>query len=175
MPVQVFNETEQNGEIRVRVACHGPLACEDPEQQVQVAAGQSTNLQFRLTADAVPGKAVCNLSAELGVERYQESIEIPVRPSVPRQVLCGSERIDAGKGKSIALPADWLKGTSEAGLHLSSMPSVQLGGSLDYLIAYPYGCLTADHLKIISAALSVGPGGTGAARLAGRRGNAGVC
>ena len=147
VPVHVYNEGKDDGEVRVRIDCDGPLACDDPEQTVWVAAGSDTNLSFQLQAKAAPGKAVCRLMAEMGGERYEEPIEIAVRPAAPLVVKTGNERIEAGGDALIELPSGWLDGTGEASLWLSSMPSVTLGGSLDYLLNYPYGCLEQTTSK----------------------------
>ncbi|MBN2703362.1 MAG: alpha-2-macroglobulin family protein [Pontiellaceae bacterium] len=148
VPVHIYNESEHDGEVRVQVDCNGPLVCDGSEQMVWVAAGSDTNLLFQLKADAAPGKAVCRLVAEMGGERYEEPIEIAVRPAVPLVVKTGNERIEAGGGESLLeLPSSWLDGTGETSLWLSSMPSVTLGGSLDYLLNYPYGCLEQTTSK----------------------------
>ncbi len=147
VPVRVYNETTRDGEVQVTVACEGPLECGDTAKQVRLAAGGATNLEFRLHAALATGKAICTVSADMGSEHYAEPVEIAVRPAAPRVVLIGCGNVEAGMSEELSVPADWLAGTGEAALKLSGLPNVTLGGSIDYLIDYPYGCLEQTTSK----------------------------
>ncbi len=151
LPVQILNETGADGEAAVRVACSGPLALGDgrpgAERRIALPKGGCTNLEFRLAAAAAPGQALCRLEVEMAGEKFAEDTELAVRPPAGRTVLAGSGRLAAGKKAALELPANWLEGTAENNLWLSALPSVELGGSLAYLLGYPYGCLEQTTSK----------------------------
>ncbi|MBN1670008.1 MAG: hypothetical protein JXR37_03180 [Kiritimatiellae bacterium] len=144
-PVRLINEGEAGGEAVVGVACRGPLSLdggqERVEQTVPVGRGQSTNLVFALAARPVPGRAQCRLSVTMGPEHVEEEIELPVRPPAPLVSVCGAGSVEPGRTAAVPTGAAWLAGTGRTELWLSGLPGVKLGGSLDYLLRYPYGCL----------------------------------
>ncbi len=147
MPVRVYNESKQDDDVAVSVACEGPLECDAAASRIFLAGGSATNLEFHLKTAAMPGKAVCKLTAEMGPEHYVEDVEIAVRPAAPRTVFCGYGKVEAGTETDVSIPGKWLEGTGEASLWISALPAVKLGGSLDYLIDYPCGCLEQTTSK----------------------------
>ncbi|MBN2684712.1 MAG: hypothetical protein JXR40_05490 [Pontiellaceae bacterium] len=147
LPVRVYNESEADGEVLLTVECEGPLKGASLQQTVALEAGASTNLTFALTAGDIPGKAVCRLAATMGEERYSESIELAVRPAAPLTLLSGNGKLAAGTNAVIHVAGNWLGKTGKSTLWLSGLPSVHLGGSIEYLLDYPYGCLEQTTSK----------------------------
>ena len=137
LPITLHNESKTNGEVVVS----GSFAKQTFEQTVFLNAGTSTNLSFKLTAPTTLGKKFFHLKTKMGKEHFEEQVEIAVRPTTSRVSLFGSDILAAGETKTLDIPFAWLKGTGEASIQLSAMPAVQLSGSLDYLLHYPYGCL----------------------------------
>jgi len=151
MPVRVFNETGRDGRARVVMSCSGPLSCEEGKASVTnsvfVAAGKATNVNIRLDALSVPGNAGCRLTVAMGGELYEEDVEISVRPPASLATFHGSGMVAPAKDAELAMPVQWLEGTGNTEIWLSPMPGIKLGGSINYLMRYPYGCLEQTTSK----------------------------
>ena len=74
------------------------------------------------------------------VEDGQE-IEIAVRNPNPYITNVVRQNIAAGESWSPTITLAGLEGTNQVQLEVSSMPSINLGERLQYLLRYPYGCL----------------------------------
>lgn len=145
VPVQIMNETGQGGEAAVRLSCAGPLSLDDGGisalRRIVLEKGAVTNIAFVLAARPAPGKATCRIEVTMAGERFEEETELAVRPPAGRGILAGTGRAAPGETVAIDVPVRWLEPTGETDIWLASLPAVQLGGSLDYLLDYPYGCL----------------------------------
>lgn len=144
LPVELFNRTGAGGEARVRVSTRGPLSvAAEPGAgaAVSLADGASARLGYDLEAASRAGVGIVRIEAELGGERYEEEFELAVRPAAPRIVRARTGTVAPGAAVRIELPSGWLPGTGAYRVLASGMPAVQLAGSLDYLLHYPYGCV----------------------------------
>ncbi len=162
MPVTIINETGQDGEAAITVECAGPLAVaadtaygestatgqETPTPgdvsasvRVPVRNGETVNTTFRLKAKSFSGKGALQVAVSLGKEEFEERTELPVRPPYPHIALTGAGKVDAGRTENLAIGAEWLPETGRSEVWLSSLPTLRMGGGLDYLLRYPYGCL----------------------------------
>jgi len=81
------------------------------------------------------------VAVSLGKEEFEEQTELPVRPPYPHVALTGAGKVDAGKTETLAIGAEWLPETGRSEVWLSSLPTLRMGGGLDYLLRYPHGCL----------------------------------
>ena len=133
MPVQVFNETGQDGEAAVQVTGHGV--------SVRAKNGEAQPGDYELEASATTGVSKVALDVTLGGERYTEEFELPVRPPVGLTVTSGVGSVVSGATATIALPGGWLPGMERYELSCSGRPAIKLGGAIQYLLRYPYGCL----------------------------------
>ncbi len=113
--------------------------------------GASQTLTFKTTGDQVAvfrvkmaeriGKATVKVIAEGAGERATQTIEIDVRQPNQPQTDQTEAVVDAGKSwEDIPGPVG-LAGTNSAYLELSTIPAVDLGRRLQYLIDYPHGCI----------------------------------
>jgi len=162
LPVMIINETGQDDEAAITVECEGPLVVASDARhantadkgfdaptpgavaasmRIPVKNGATANAMFRLKAKSFPGKGALRLAVSLGKEEFEERTELPVRPPCPRVTLTGAGKIDAGQTATLGIGAGWLKGTGRTELWLSSLPTLRMGGGLDYLLRYPHGCL----------------------------------
>lgn len=137
----IFNETGAPQTVAWRVTCGGPLAAAKPEGVLQLAAGASRQVPVELTAGAVPGKALCTVLVTAGTERYEETIELPVRPAAAPVTLAFAGSLAAGAEFVQPVPADLMPETAYWELQAGGRPEVKLLRSMDHLLRYPYGCL----------------------------------
>ena len=159
--VALHNVSTEAVSATVRVTCGGPLQAERAEQIVALAAGEATQVRLPLTAGPGPGKALCTIEVVAGLETYRETIELAVRPAAGTRVTTAIRVVKPGESVEIEAPAGWLPESLFASGALSSLPSVQLGRALDYVVYYPYGCLE----QTVSAAFPLLHAGDWVARL----------
>ncbi len=114
-------------------------------------SGATQTLTFKNTGDQVAvfrvkmaeriGKGQVKVIAEGAGERASQTIEIDVRQPNQPQTDQTEAVVDAGKSwEDIPAPVG-LAGTNSAYLELSTIPAVDLGARLQYLIDYPHGCI----------------------------------
>jgi len=139
--VTLYNEGAAPLETTLRTVCGGPLRAEIADHRISLPAGGATNVAIPLVAGPGPGKALCTLEAEAGENSYRETIELAVRPAAGSRVAATSSVLKPGESATLEPPADWLPESVSMSGTLSSLPSVQLGRALDYVVHYPYGCL----------------------------------
>ena len=139
--ISLFNESAAPMKAAVRATCGGPLRAEVAEQIVEIPAGGSARATVPLAAGPGPGKALCTIEAEAGPESFRETIELAVRPAAGSRVAVASRVLAAGESATLAPPADWLPESLAVSGALSTLPSLELGRALDYVVHYPYGCL----------------------------------
>jgi uncharacterized protein YfaS (alpha-2-macroglobulin family) len=149
MPLRLENASDQEMPITVRITCSGPLSGQHLTRKATLSAGASTNLTVQLQAGSEPGNATCKIITDSPSEHIEQTVEIPVRPAATYEVLGGCETIAPGSSTTLLDNSNWLNGTRSTSLTLSGLPAVQLTGSIDYLMKYPYGCLE----QTVSAAM----------------------
>ncbi|MBP7515705.1 MAG: hypothetical protein KA791_14215, partial [Flavobacteriales bacterium] len=116
-----------------------------------VEGGTTQSLSFKNTGDQVAvfrvkmaeriGKGTVKVIAEGAGERATHSIEIDVRQPNQPQTDVTEAVVDAGKSWEDTPRPVGLAGTNSAYLEVSTIPAVDLGRRLQYLIDYPHGCI----------------------------------
>jgi uncharacterized protein YfaS (alpha-2-macroglobulin family) len=76
-----------------------------------------------------------------GSEKAENAIEVDVRASNPAVIVSEEKIIPANQSAIIALDLPGMEGTNTAEVEVSSIPSLNLGERLNYLLSYPHGCL----------------------------------
>jgi hypothetical protein len=141
MPVQIFNETGADQRMRIAISTEGPLQAGAFETEFDLAAGGERTVRVPMTAGAAPGAAVCRIVVSAGAERYEESIELAVRPPAPPVTVTHDGMVAEGEIVNLSPPDGWLPGTAYIELWCGPRPEIALGGAVDELLRYPYGCL----------------------------------
>lgn len=153
--IDIYNESGKDLPIQIRLTCGGPLAADKPEQTITLKAGASKNVRVPLKAGAAPGKAICTVEVNGGVENYRETIELAVRPAAGLQVAAQFGTLKAGEKKEVTAPDGWVPESIAQDIWVSHEPSLKLGRALDYVMHYPYGCLeqtTSGSFPLLYAA-----------------------
>ena len=139
--VALHNESGQAVTATLRATSGGPVRIGVAEQRIELAAGGSAQATVPLSAGPGYGKALVTFEVEAGEETYRETIEMAVRPAAGSRVATDVRVLSAGESATIVPPADWLRESLSVSGTLSTLPSVQMGRALDYVVHYPYGCL----------------------------------
>ncbi|MDX9751905.1 MAG: MG2 domain-containing protein, partial [Flavobacteriales bacterium] len=142
LPVTVFAMDPKVKEVEVRITPNDMLVPDGPA--VRTVRFQSIGelvVDFRVKVKEGTGPARVTVQATGAGERASEEIELMVRhPELPatdvQEFVIEAGRSWEGSPEALGMP-----GTNSAYLEVSSIPPVDLGRRLQYLIGYPHGCL----------------------------------
>ena len=139
--VVLYNESKAPMKTSVRATCGGPLRAETADQAIEIPAGGSAQVSLPLAAGPGPGKALCTIEIEAGPDSFRDTVELAVRPAAASRVAAIGRVLAAGEQATLVPPEGWLPESVSMSGTLSTLPSVQMGRALDYVVHYPYGCL----------------------------------
>ena len=103
-------------------------------------AGQQVEYFEVQVADRT-GIGHATVTAQAGSDKSVSSVEIDVLNPNPPVTRAQSFLLDAGKAKEATAELFGLPGTNAVTVELSSIPAIDLGRRLKYLLEYPYGCV----------------------------------
>jgi uncharacterized protein YfaS (alpha-2-macroglobulin family) len=103
-------------------------------------AGAQTTQVLNVTTDRACGVAHVRLVATMNSERFEETVEIPIRPANPTITTGGFAIATPDSPAKAAIPTSFLPGTRRFEIRATPFPSLELPQGLDYLERYPYGC-----------------------------------
>ncbi|MCT4663608.1 MAG: MG2 domain-containing protein [Flavobacteriales bacterium] len=98
-------------------------------------------VEFDCKVKSKTGNAKIEIFAKSGRHKAQEKISIYTDNPNKKLVKTSSITLAANESKEIPIEYFGEDGTNRVGLEFSSIPPLNLGKRLDYLIRYPYGCL----------------------------------
>ena len=103
-------------------------------------AGQQVEY-FEVQVGDKTGIAHVTVTAQAGSDKSVSRVEIDVLNQNPPVTRVQSFLLDAGKSQDATAELFGLPGTNSVAVELSSIPAIDLGRRLKYLIEYPYGCV----------------------------------
>ena len=148
LPVTVFAMDPKVKDVQVRIEASDLLVPEGPAQKtVRFDTPGDQVVTFKVRVKEAVGVARVTVHAGSGNEKASERIELAVRqPNLPatdvREVL-----LKPGEKWEQAPAPLGVLGTNSAYLELSSIPPVDLGRRLQYLVGYPHECLEQNTSK----------------------------
>lgn len=143
VPVNVFVTEDKVKQVNVRIREASGLAkLQDDGRRTLSFQGPGDQLiEFPVQiADGV-GTARFEVEASGNGESASQIIEIQVRNPNPYQTKIVADVVNPGQNWSESFAPVGMQGTNEAILEISSIPPIDLGRRLEYLLRYPYGCL----------------------------------
>ena len=147
LPLTLFIQKEGIKEVTIQAESNEFVKFR--ENQVKVAvkeAEEDTELYF--VAGEKTGVARINITASGGGESASYSLDLEVRSPNPPEIRSELKLIGAGEKWESTFKPFGMEGTGSANLAISSLPSIDIGKRMDFLISYPHGCSE----QIISAA-----------------------
>jgi len=141
LPVTLFVSEKNIQKANVTVKVSGPLSLSEASRTVNFSGIGDQTTDFDLNVKATTGKAKVEVMASAGNYKAGDVIEIEVRNPNPPVSKMQEAVVEAGKNWAAQLTPVGITGTNLATLEVSSLPPINLGQRLAYLIQYPYGCI----------------------------------
>jgi uncharacterized protein YfaS (alpha-2-macroglobulin family) len=159
---EVLNNTDRAQTVTVSSTTQGALQLADAaavSTTLELPARQSRTVRWEVVGNGVPGKAEVTFLAQSaeGFTR-KRATELFIRPPgvpltfvTPFLVSAGegaplswrpSADAVAGKAYQVPIPegANFVRGTGQWEVVLSTSPAIKIAKHLEYLVGYPYGC-----------------------------------
>ncbi|MGB5982700.1 MAG: MG2 domain-containing protein [Nonlabens sp.] len=142
LPVTVFAMENSIKEVDIKI---------EESPYFQLLEGDTQELQFSETGDKIAyfkllvknrlGIAKINLSASSGREKASYATEIDIINPNPFTTISERLNINGKSSETIQIKPFGVLGSNAATLTFSTMPPLDLGRRLNYLIRYPHGCV----------------------------------
>jgi uncharacterized protein YfaS (alpha-2-macroglobulin family) len=142
VPVEVFNGTGAERDVEVVLEVEGPVKIDGESKKVVHLADQAMgSTRFFIQADEVVGKTKITVRASAGGEKTFSETELAIRPVATTITKAQNFAVRAGKAEVAKLQGGFIPGTVRTRVTVGAAPAAQFGAALQYLIAYPYGCV----------------------------------
>ncbi len=142
IPSTVIALKDGVGKVKLDIKTDDLLAVKGPSSlETSISkAGQQVEY-FEVQVGDKTGIAHVTVTAQAGSDKSVSRVEIDVLNPNPAVTRVQSFLLEAGKDKDATAQLFGLPGTNSVSVELSSIPAVDLGRRLKYLIEYPYGCV----------------------------------
>lgn len=140
LPVTLFTMEKNIKNVKVDVKASGLLQATTPSQSVSMTGADMT-IDFDLAVKSGIGIGKIEVTASSGSYSATDVIEIEIRNPNPPISKVQENILEAGKTFNGAVTAVGMTGTNSATLEVSSIPPINLGQRMKYLLQYPYGCI----------------------------------
>lgn len=142
LPITLFTQDKKIRNAKVEIKLTGPLALEgEASRTIQIPSSGDITVDFDLAVKAEVGIAKVVVKATSGSYQSTDEIEIEVRNPNVTETQITESFLEAGKvWSSMVSPAGML-GTNTSVLEISTIPPINMGYRLRYLMDYPHGCV----------------------------------
>jgi uncharacterized protein YfaS (alpha-2-macroglobulin family) len=142
LPVTLFAMEKQVKDVKVEVTANDLFTMEgEKTKSMHFTQTGDEVVTFKLKVKDAVGVAKVKIVATSGKERAETAVELDVRNPNPRAVTTVEGVLDANGTWKSDYQTIGVAGTNKVTLELSTIPSLNLGQRLAYLIHYPYGCV----------------------------------
>ena len=142
LPVSVFAMEKQVKNVKVEIQTNNMFTAVDGKSKsITFAEIGDEVVTFKLKVNTTLGIGKVKIIATSGSEKAVYEIEIDVRNPNPKVVNVIETIVEAGKTWDSPFAPAGMSGTNKGILELSSIPPINLGERLKYLIEYPHGCI----------------------------------
>lgn len=142
LPVNVFAMEKQVKNVKVDIQVNNMFtALDGTSKSISFKEVGDDVVSFKLKVNSMLGIGKVKIVATSGSEKATYDIEIDVRNPNPKVVNVLETVIEAGKTWNTPYTPAGMTGTNKGTIELSSIPPINLGERLKYLIDYPHGCI----------------------------------
>ena len=139
--VRAFNHDAKDGAVDFKLALPDTLQIMGDQPRIDaLKAGETKDVSFRVKALDKTGEGTLAATLSVGAESRTEKTYITVRPATPPQTVSTFAVVKPDQTLTVD-PAAGFVSVNGAKLTVSSSPAVGVTGALEWLNAYPYGCL----------------------------------
>jgi uncharacterized protein YfaS (alpha-2-macroglobulin family) len=142
LPVTVFAMEKQVKNVKVEIQANAfftPL--DGTSKSITFKEVGDDIVNFKLKVNSALGIGKVKIIATSGSEKAVYDIELDVRNPNPKVVNVIETVIEGGKSWTTPFTPAGMAGTNKGTIELSSIPPINLGERLKYLIDYPHGCV----------------------------------
>ncbi|MFY8188969.1 MAG: alpha-2-macroglobulin family protein [Flavobacterium sp.] len=142
LPVTVFGMEPSVKNVSIQIKTNGALkTIGETTQKLTFSEPDEKMVYFELEVGQILGKATIDILASSGKEKANYSIEMDVTNPNPLTQTTQDFVLEANSSQKITFETFGIKGSNAALLEISNFPTIDLNRRLQYLIAYPHGCL----------------------------------
>jgi uncharacterized protein YfaS (alpha-2-macroglobulin family) len=142
LPVTVFAMEKQIKNVTIKVISNPLLdIIGSKEQSLTFTEIGDQIAGFNIKVKEQTGIGKVTIVATCGKERAEYSIELDVRNPNPSVTNISETFIEPGKTKAVDFATTGISGTNKGLIEFSSIPPINMGKRLDYLLEYPHGCI----------------------------------
>ncbi len=141
LPVTLFAMEKNIQKVKVDVKVSGPLLLSNGASRSVVMNREDLTVDFDLSVKSETGFAKIEVTASSGNYKATDIIEIEIRNPNPPMTKVVEALLEPGKSWNGGVEAIGISGTNTGMLEVSSLPPINLGQRLRYLMQYPYGCI----------------------------------
>lgn len=140
MPVTVFAMEENIQDVEVSIKLNDLLSTKESTQKIHFDKPGEKVVYFNIEVSKNVGAGDIEVFAECGEEKASSKTEIEVRnPNLPI-TKTDLKVLKTGEEYTYKSVLNGIAGKNTVMLDVSGLPPLDLGGRLQYLIRYPYGC-----------------------------------
>ncbi|MCL2246094.1 MAG: hypothetical protein FWC10_03160, partial [Lentimicrobiaceae bacterium] len=141
MPVNLFVMDKAIKNVKIEVKSSELIQLqENASKSVEVKEVGDQLVFFKLKTQKATGKAQITVTATSGKEVSTETIDIEIRNPNPQLTVYDSYVVKPGETQEVIYEFDEELPENQVKMEYARIPSVNLSGSLNYLISYPHGC-----------------------------------
>ncbi len=142
LPITLFANEKNIKNALVNIKVTGPVSLPDGSSRTVNFSGiGDITTDFDLAVKGATGIAKIEVTATSGSYKATDVIDIEIRNANPSVSKVQDIVLEAGKNWSASVIPVGIAGTNSTALEVSSLPPINLGQRLKYLIQYPYGCI----------------------------------
>lgn len=142
IPVTVFATEKNIKNVKVQIkTSNGLKVIGNATQTVTFAQPDEKMAYFNLAVGSLTGIAKVQIVATFGSEKSSYDVEIDMTNPNPVTNTYTDVILEPNSSKTISWKTFGVSGSNKAKLEVSSMPTINLNGRLQYLIQYPHGCV----------------------------------
>jgi uncharacterized protein YfaS (alpha-2-macroglobulin family) len=142
LPVTVFAMEKKVKQVRVNLVTNNLFTLDDDAAKtINFTETGDQVITFHLKVKSATGIGKVKIQASSGDEKAEHDIELDIRNPNPKLTKVIETVIDPGASWDSPYPAFGISGTNKGSLELSTLPPINLGERLKYLIEYPHGCI----------------------------------
>ena len=142
LPITLFAQNKNIKNVKIDIKASGPLSLPaGGSRTVEMSSTGDLTVDFDLAVKPEIGIGKIVVTVSSGSFESSDEIEIEIRNPNPPVTQATQIVIEPGKSWSGDVVPIGIAGTNSAVLEISSIPPINLGYRLEYLMQYPHGCI----------------------------------